>query len=90
MSGDGKMSEEHKHRIRKHKKKSFKRRALAKLGIRHVTRRMVIFYICVFFLLVVLVRPIMDLVSAYITYFVKSSYAPEKLSGKGKVGNLQE
>jgi len=59
-----------------HKKKPFWRRALAWLGIRHITRRMVAIYVLTFFVLVPLVPFIYKLIKVFAEYITMKEKTP--------------
>ncbi len=63
----------HHHR---HKKKPFWRRALAWLGIRHITKRMVAIYVLVFLVLVFLTPFIYKFIKAFSEFFVIKEKIP--------------
>lgn len=69
---------DHKHSHKnKRRKKPLWRRVLARLGIRHVTFKMVIFYVCTLVIMLALVPFIIKFANEYILYFVKSTYSPK-------------
>lgn len=61
---------------RHHKKKAFWRRALAWLGIRHITKKMVAIYLIIFFIMVLLVPFIYKFVKAFKEYLVIEEKIP--------------
>ncbi|MCP5004618.1 MAG: hypothetical protein GY941_11875 [Planctomycetes bacterium] len=78
-----------KQRIRIKKKSSIRKKILSLLGIRHTTRRTVIFYVIVFFILALLVLPLVKFFLGVAENFGKDYYAPrdfervEKLKREG-------
>ncbi len=62
--------------IHRHKKKPFWRRALAWLGIRHITRRMVVVYVLVFIVLVPLVPFIYKVIKVFVEYILMKEKTP--------------
>lgn len=66
--------DDHRIRRRKHKKRSFKKRARSRLGLRHITIKAVIIYICMAIILVFLVRPAIGYVTTFIAYFIKQQF----------------
>lgn len=60
------MPVDNKYRKRKQKKKPFLRRLLAQLGILPLTNEMALVYTCIFIVLVVLYKPIMDFSTMYL------------------------
>ncbi len=64
------------HHHHHHKTKPFWRRALAWLGIRHITRKMVAIYVLVFFVLVFLAPFIYKFIKAFAEFLVVKEKVP--------------
>ncbi len=60
----------------RNRKKPFWRRALAWLGIRHITRRMVAVYVLVFFALIPLIPFIYKFIKAFTEFLVIKEKTP--------------
>ncbi|GJQ60332.1 MAG: hypothetical protein D8M57_08500 [Candidatus Scalindua sp. AMX11] len=79
-----------KKRYNRRKKRPFRKKVLAILGIRHVTNNCIFFYVLAFFILALLIIPLVSLILGIKENFDKDYYAPrdfkrvEKLKREGK------